>query len=50
MHSPAATAALLSGAMTEAALRIAEAPDPDVFIDEMWPDLLALLNGLRTDR
>lgn len=47
VHSPAATAALLSGAMNEAALRIAAAPDRDASFDELWPDLLRLLNGLR---
>ncbi|MEU4423260.1 TetR family transcriptional regulator [Actinoplanes sp. NPDC024001] len=45
--SPDATAALLSGAMNEAALRIAESPDRDAALDETWADLLRLLNGLR---
>jgi hypothetical protein len=44
VHSPAATAALLSGAMNEAALRIAEGAHAT---DDVWPDLLALLTGLR---
>ncbi len=48
--SPAATAALLSGAMNEAALRIAEAPDRDAALAETWPDLLRLLRGLRPPR
>jgi AcrR family transcriptional regulator len=45
--SPEATAALLSGAMNEAALRIAEAADREAALAETWPDLLRLLNGLR---
>lgn len=45
--SPEATAALLSGAMNEAVLRIAEAPDRDAALAETWPDLLRLLRGLR---
>ncbi|WP_328472273.1 TetR/AcrR family transcriptional regulator [Actinoplanes sp. NBC_00393] len=45
--SPEATAALLSGAMNEAALRIAEATDREAALAETWPDLLRLLNGLR---
>ena len=48
VHSPAATAALLSGAMNEAALRIAESADAEVSMAALWPDLLTLLNGLRT--
>ncbi len=47
VHSPAAAAALLSGAMNEAALRIAEGA---CSTDEVWPDLLGLLNGLRTGK
>ncbi len=48
VHSPAAIAALLSGAMNEAALRIAEAGDAEISMADLWPDLLTLLNGLRT--
>ncbi|MEV6595678.1 TetR family transcriptional regulator [Actinoplanes sp. NPDC051346] len=47
VNSPEATAALLSGAMNEAALRIAEAPDRDAALADTWPDLLRLLRGLR---
>ncbi|MBG0564346.1 TetR/AcrR family transcriptional regulator [Actinoplanes aureus] len=46
--SPEATSALLSGAMNEAALRIAEAPDRDAALEETWSDLTRLLNGLRS--
>lgn len=47
IHSPEATAALLSGAMNEAVLRIAEAPDRDAALNDTWPDLLRLLQSLR---
>lgn len=47
VNSPEATAALLSGAMNEAVLRIAEAPDRDAALADTWPDLLRLLQGLR---
>ncbi len=40
---------LLIGAMTEAALMIANAPDPDAARREVEPALLALLEGLRSD-
>lgn len=46
VHSPEATAALLSGAMNEAVLRIAEAPDRDAALADTWPDLLRLIQGL----
>jgi AcrR family transcriptional regulator len=45
--SAESTAALLSGAMNEAALRIAEAPDRTAALEETWADLLHLLSGLR---
>jgi len=50
VNSPEATATLLSGAMNEAVLRIAEAPDRDAALVETWPDLLRLLQGLRGPR
>jgi AcrR family transcriptional regulator len=40
---------LLIGAMTEAALMVANASDPDAVRREVEPALLALLEGLRTD-
>jgi hypothetical protein len=42
-----ALAHLLIGAMTEAALMIANAPDPDAARRQAEPALLALLEGLR---
>ncbi|GAA3383760.1 TetR/AcrR family transcriptional regulator [Cryptosporangium minutisporangium] len=47
VHSAAGTAALLSGAMNEAALRIAAAPDPASELEILWRDLERLLSGLR---
>jgi hypothetical protein len=47
INSPETTAALLSGAMNEAVLRIAAAPDRDAALADTWPDLLRLLRGLR---
>ena len=40
---------LLIGAMTEAALMVANASDPDAARREAEPALLALLEGLRSD-
>jgi hypothetical protein len=40
---------LLIGAMTEAALMIANAADPDAARRTVEPALLALLEGLRSD-
>ena len=40
---------LLIGAMTEAALMVANAPDPDAARRKAEPALLALLEGLRSD-
>ncbi len=48
VHSAAGTAALLSGAMNEAALRIAAAADPAAEMDVLRRDLEGLLTGLRT--
>ncbi|WP_229070534.1 TetR family transcriptional regulator [Actinoplanes sp. DH11] len=48
--SPAATAALLSGAMNEGALHIAGARDRAAALDATWADLVRLLDGLRTPR
>jgi hypothetical protein len=40
---------VLIGAMTEAALMVANAADPDAARAKAEPALLALLEGLRTD-
>lgn len=48
-HPVAATAALLSGAMNEAALWTAASPEPAAAVAEAWPPLLAMLRALRTD-
>jgi AcrR family transcriptional regulator len=47
VRSAAGAAALLSGAMNEAALRIAAAADRDAELDALWPDLHRMLLGLR---
>ncbi|MEU7812442.1 hypothetical protein [Pseudonocardia sp. NPDC049154] len=47
--SRAATAALLNGAMNEAALWIAAAVDPDAALEEAWTPLLLLLRSLRRE-
>ncbi len=44
-----AMSALLSGAMNEAALRIAASADPDGAAEETWPVLRAMLSALRSD-
>lgn len=46
-HSVEGAAALLSGAMNEAALRIAGAPDRGAALDELWPDLERMLTAYR---
>ena len=46
-HPVAATAALLSGAMNEAALWIAEQPDPANAATAAWPPLRTMLRSLR---
>lgn len=48
-HPAAATAALLSGAMNEAALWAAAAPDAAAAVGEAWPPLQAMLRALRAD-
>jgi AcrR family transcriptional regulator len=48
-HPVAATAALLSGAMNEAALWIAASPDPTAATNDAWLPLQAMLRALRTD-
>ena len=47
-HPVAATAALLSGAMNEAALWIAASPDTAAATAQAWPPLQAMLRALRT--
>lgn len=48
VHSPSGMAVLLSGAMNEAALHIAEAENPSATLEAVWVDLERLLAGLRT--
>ncbi|GAA1657666.1 TetR family transcriptional regulator [Actinoplanes couchii] len=48
VRSIESTAALLSGAMNEAALHIATAPDPGVTLDEVVDDLSRMLGALRS--
>lgn len=47
MRSAGGASALLSGAMNEAALRIAAAPDREAELDAVLTDLIRLLTAFR---
>lgn len=50
VQSTAGAAALLSGAMNEAALHVAESPDPDAALEAVQLDLARMLEALRRAR